>query len=96
MLIVFRIAEKDYRGTSALEIVRKLESDAADYPSRGGAIREFLSWSLNRLGNQISPRDTDLSERIEEEALALNYLYLRDEYGAGKLIITGQNSNGLG
>lgn len=90
MLIVFRTEKKDYRGCSALEIVRRLESDAADYQHRGQSIKQFLSWSLERLSNLIPPRETDLSERLEDEALALNYLYLRDEYGAGELFVKHQ------
>jgi hypothetical protein len=90
MLIVFRTEEKDYCGKSALEVVRKLESDAADYPRRGHSIRQFLSWSLERLSNFIPPREIDLSDRIEDEALALNYLYLRDEYGAGEFLTNAE------
>lgn len=86
MLIVFRTNEKDYCGGSASEVVRKLESEAAEYPHRGQSIRWFLSWSLERLSNFIPPRDLELSDRMEDEALALNYLYLRDEYGAGELL----------
>ena len=86
-MIVFRTGEKEYRGVSAVEIVRALEADAMDYPHRGQSIRHFLNWSLARLVELIPPRETDLSDRIEDEELALNYLFLRDEYGAGKLFI---------
>lgn len=85
-MMVFRTEKKDYRGSSALEIVHALERDTRDYPHRGQSIRRFLSWSLARLGNAIPPREMAVSDRIEEEALALNYLYLRDEYGAGKFL----------
>ena len=81
MMIVFRTEEKNYCGSSALEIVRALESDSQNYPYRGQSLRHFLSWSLGRLGNCIPPREIDLSDRMEDEALALNYLCLRDEYG---------------
>ena len=57
-----------------------------DYPNQGQSIRQFLSWSLRRLCNRLPPRDTDLSDRMKDEELALHYLYLRDEYGAGKLL----------
>lgn len=83
--LIFRAGEKDYGGNCALEVVRKLETDVADYPSRGQSIRCFLSWSLNRLSSYIPPREMHLSDRMEDEELALHYLYLRDEYGAGKL-----------
>jgi hypothetical protein len=84
--MIFRFKEKDYTGTSALEIVRKIEMDTKDYPFRGQPIRQFLLWSLNRLGNYLPPRELDLSTRLEDETLALSYLHLCDEYGAGKII----------
>lgn len=84
--LIFRTEKKDYCGKNALEIVRAMESDANDYPFRGQAIRQFLRWSVGRSGNHLPPREMDLSDRMEDEALALNYLYLRDEYGAGKLL----------
>lgn len=89
-MMIFRTEEKEYRGSSALEIVRALETDTRNYPYRGQSIRRFLNWSLKRLGSFIPPREMDLSDRIEDEALALNYLYLRDEYGAGKLLTGAQ------
>lgn len=69
-----------------MEVVRKLESEAADYVYRGQSLRCFLHWSLNRLSNYIPPRDLHLSDQLEEEELALHYLYLRDEYEAGELL----------
>jgi hypothetical protein len=86
MMMVFRTEGKDYCGATAIEIVRALETDTRNYTQRGQSLRKFLSWSLGRLGNHIPPREMDLSDRMEDEALALNYLYLRDEYGAGKLL----------
>jgi len=85
--MTFQFKGKKYRGASALDIIRALESDAEDYPDRGQSVRKFLLWSLERLGNRLPPRDLDLSSRLEDDALALSYLYLRDEYGAGKLLI---------
>lgn len=79
---------------SALDIVRALESDAEDYPHRGQSVRQFLLWSLERQGNRLPPRDLDLSDRMEDDALALSYLYLRDEYGAGKLTVGAKNGTG--
>lgn len=83
--MIFRTEEKNYCGVSALEIVREMELNAADYPHRGQSLRHFLSWSLDRLSCYIPPREMDLSDRMREEELALHYLCLRDEYGAGKL-----------
>lgn len=90
-MMVFRTEEKNYCGSSALEIVRALERDTRNYPHRGQSVRRFLSWSLAHLADRLPPREMDLSDRMEDEALALNYLYLRDEYGAGKLLTNRQN-----
>ncbi len=85
-MLVFQVENRDYRGESALEIVWALQLDAADYPQTRRSVRQFLLWSLNRLGDRVHPREMDLSDSLEDETLALGYLYLRDEYGAGKLI----------
>jgi hypothetical protein len=85
--MIFLIDGKNYRGESALEIVQALEQDATDYPHRGRPIRQFMLWSLNQLGDRVPPRELDLSDRLEDEALALSYLCLRDEYDAGELIV---------
>ena len=90
-LITFEYDGKKYRGNSALEIVRALESDAAMYPRRGQSIRQFLVWSQEQLHDRLPARDQDISDRLEDDELALSYLYLRDEYGAGKLSITNAN-----
>jgi hypothetical protein len=86
-MMTFQFKGKKYRGASALDIVRALESDAENYGHRGQSVRQFLLWSLERLGSRLPPRDLDLSDRLEDDALALSYLYLRDEYDAGKLLI---------
>jgi hypothetical protein len=86
-MLIFQFKGKKYRGAAALDIIRALESDAEDYPHRGQSVRQFLLWSLERLGNRLPPRDLDLSDRLDDDALALSYLYLRDEYGAGKLLM---------
>ena len=90
--ILFRAGGKSYRGESAVEIVRSLERAAADYPYRGQSIRQFLRWSLGRLRDSVHPRELDLSDTLEDEALALNYLCLCDEYGAGELLLCHQDS----
>lgn len=86
-MMVFRVDKKDYCGCSALEIVRALESDTKEYPHRGQPVQKFLKWSLEALSKQIPPRDMHLSKRMKVEELALSYLCLRDEYGAGRLRI---------
>jgi hypothetical protein len=85
-MIIFRYRKKDYHGAFALEVVRKLESDTPEYPYGGQAIRRFLLWSLHRLDDKIPPREIDLSDCLKDEDLALSYLHLRDEYGAGTLL----------
>jgi len=86
-MMVFRVGKKDYGGSTALEIVLALESDTKEYPYRGQPVQKFLTWSLQSLSNQIPPRDMHLSKRMKVEELALSYLCLRDEYGAGQLLI---------
>jgi hypothetical protein len=90
--MIFLIDGKNYRGESALEIVQALEQDATDYPHHGRPIRQFMLWSLNQLDDRVPPRELDLSDRLEDEALALSYLYLRDEYGAGELFVDRPDS----
>jgi len=90
--MIFLTDGKNYRGESALEIVHSLEQDATDYPHRGRPIRQFMLWSLNQLGDRVPPRELDLSDRLEDEALALSYLCLRDEYGAGELFVDRPDS----
>jgi hypothetical protein len=85
-MLIFQFKGKKYQGASALDIVCSLELDAEDYPHCGQTIRQFLLWSLERLGDRLPPRDLDVSDQMEEDALALSYLYLRDEYGAGRLL----------
>ena len=86
--MIFRLNEKEVSGTSAVNVVRALEREDKEYRHRGGPIRQYLTWSLNRLGGSVPARDLDLSDRLEDEALALDYLLLLDEYGVGKMIGT--------
>ena len=86
-MLSFQFKGKVYRGDSALDIVRALERDAPHYPHRGQSIRKFLRWSLEHLCDSLPPRDLDLSDRLDADELALSYLYLRDEYGVGKLTV---------
>ena len=82
----FRIRRRIYRGASAVEVVRALERDAAGYPARGGSIRMFLHWALDELGGIVPPRELHLSATLADEELALSFLYLLDEYGAGEVL----------
>lgn len=93
-MLTFQAKEKNYRGRSAIDIVRALEADAEHYPHRGSSIRRFLQWSLERLNNRLPPRDLFLSERLDDDQLALSYLCLRDEYGAGVLSLENCQGDG--
>jgi len=84
--MIFRRQEKEFSGTTAVNVVRALERDDKEYKHCGGSIRQYLSWSLNQLGSRVSSRDLEVSDRLEDEALALGYLLLLDEYGMGELI----------
>ena len=93
--MIFTTKNKDYCGANALEIASSalMEADAKDYQLRGQSVRRFPGWSLRRPGNRLlPPRDADLSDHLQDEELALHYLCLRDEYGAGKVLTdTGEN-----
>ena len=83
-VMVFRAGGKEYRGSSALEIVRALRREDGD-TGGGRTLRQYLLNSLERLSDRIPLRELDVSDRLDEEMLALSYLYLRDEFGAGEL-----------
>ena len=84
--MIFRLRGKDVIGRSAIQVVRALERDDKEYCHYGGPIRQYLIWSLNQLRGTVPPRDLDLSERLEDETLALGYLLLLDEYGVGEIM----------
>ena len=84
-VMVFRAGGREYRGASALEIVQALRREAAGGDGAGQTLRQFLRDSLGRLGDRIPLRELDVSDRLGDEMLALSYLYLRDEFGAGEL-----------
>lgn len=84
--MIFRLQEKEVRGTSAVDVVRALEREDKEYRHCGGPIRQYLRWSLHQLRCSVPARDLDPSDRLEDEALAMDYLLLLDEYGVGKII----------
>lgn len=94
MTMIFQVGGKRYCGSSAVAVVRAMESDARDYPHAGQSIRQFVKWSLGRLRHRIPPREMNLSGRLDEETAALNYLCLRDEYDAGNLYINRDEGSG--
>jgi hypothetical protein len=84
-VMVFRAGGKEYRGSSALEIVQALRREAVGGDGAGTTLKQFLRDSLEQLSDRIPLRELDVSDRLDEEMLALSYLYLRDEFGAGEL-----------
>lgn len=89
--MIFRVRGKDISGESATAIVRELERAEKDYNAYGRRIREYLIWSLNQLNGSVPPRDVDLSDRLDDETLALGHLLLLDEYGIGELQISSDD-----
>jgi len=84
--MLFRTGDKEYRAASAVEIVRRLEQDAAGYLRPPGQLREFLRWSLAGWSDSLPTRELDLSDHLGDETLALSYLCLCAEYGLGELL----------
>jgi hypothetical protein len=80
----FRVDKKQYSGSSAVEIIKALQRDMMGERSQRLSLRQFLLWSLAQLDNQIPSRELDVSDKLSDEVVALNYLYLRDDYGAGR------------
>ena len=74
-----------YSRRSSLDIVHALQVDLLGGQRQHLSLREFLLWSMSQLRDQIPLRELDVSDKLSNETLALNYLYLRDEYGAGEL-----------
>jgi hypothetical protein len=84
--VIFRTCGKEYCGATAVEIVNAMREDASESaPQSDTPLPEFLLWSLAKHSNRIPLRELDVSNRLNDETLALNYLYLRAEYGLGEL-----------
>ena len=83
--MLFKVGERVYLAETALEIVNALKVEALNGRSDSVNLREFLQLSFSQLSDRIPLRELDVSERLDEELLALGYLYLRDEYGVGEL-----------
>jgi hypothetical protein len=83
--MIFWIEAKQYGGASAVEIVREMEQDAAEYPRKGGAVRDFIAWSLLGLSDRLPPRELAVSDKVNDETLALSFLCLLDQYKLGEL-----------
>lgn len=88
--MIFIYNHKKYIGKSAVRIVRAVESDAAEYESKGSAIRDFLVWSLERMTDRIPERELDVSPKLSDEAIAFNYLCLLDNFEIADFYDTSQ------
>ena len=84
--MIFRVGKREYLGASALEIIDALQLDLMGEQHQHLSLRQFLLWSMAQLVDRIPLRELDVSDKLSDEMLALNYLYLRDEYGAGELL----------
>ena len=82
--MIFWMDSTSYAGSSAIEIIRKIERDTTEYILEG-TVRDFIAWSLLRLSDQLPLRELALSDRVTDETLALSYLCLLDQYGLGEL-----------
>ena len=89
--MLFRVGDKEYSGESALDIIHALQLDVRH--EQNMTLREFLLWSMSQLSDCIPLRELDVSDKLSNEMLALHYLYLRDEYGAGELSGLPENSH---
>jgi hypothetical protein len=83
--MIFSMDARQYGGVSAVEIVRALERDAAEYRQKGGAVRDFIAWLLLRFSDHLPPRELAVSDKVSDETLALSFLYLLDQYELGEL-----------
>ncbi|MBD0373923.1 MAG: hypothetical protein ICV60_24145 [Pyrinomonadaceae bacterium] len=83
--MVFRTNGKEYCGESALEIVNSLSEEAARALDKQLSVREFMLRSLSDLRDRIPVQRLNANAGLDDELMALSYLYLRDEYGAGEL-----------
>lgn len=86
----FRIGGTEYDGASALDIVEAMRRDAALAGRECATTRDFLHRAHAGLGERVPARELDVSDRLCDETLALNYLYLCDEYGVGELSVTSR------
>ena len=84
--MIFRYRGKEFKGVSWIDVVRSLERNDKEYRACGGPIRQYLTWSLSQLRGTVPPRDIHLSDRLEDETLALGHLLLLDEYGVGEIV----------
>jgi hypothetical protein len=81
----FRINGTEYTGASALDIVEAMRRDTAREGRGRSSPREFLRRAHADLRDRVPARELYVSERLDDDTLALNFLCLCDEYGVGEL-----------
>lgn len=91
--MIFICDNKKYVGKTAVRIVRAVEGDTAEYANKGGSIRDFLVWSLERMADRIPLRELDVSPNLADETITFNYLCLLDNYEIGTLYDTRPSSS---
>ena len=85
----FLFEDRAYEGETALEVVNALKIDLLGERASRFSLRQFLLWSLLHLSDRLPLRELDVSDRLSDETVALNYLYLRHEYNAGEIVDSG-------
>jgi len=81
--MLFITKTRQFKGNSAVEIVRKMQSDAVEYGGHSKVIRDFLIWSLERMANEIPQRELDVSPDLDDETNSYNFLCLLDNFKLG-------------
>ena len=87
----FRIDGTEYDGASPLDIVEAMRREATRKGRACPTPREFLRRAHAELGERVPARELDVSDRLSDDTLALNYLCLCDEYGVGELVDAPQS-----
>lgn len=82
----FLIGDRAYEGECALEVVNALKMDLLRERARRFSLRQFLLWSLLHLSDRVPLCELDVSDRLSDERVALNYLYLRHAHNAGEIV----------
>jgi hypothetical protein len=83
--MIFRMGSTLYAGSSAIEIIRKIERDTTECLQEERTVRDFIAWSLLKLSDKLPLRELAVSDKVTDETLALSYLCLLDQYGLGEL-----------
>jgi hypothetical protein len=86
--MIFIHEGKEYNGTTAVEVLRKMQRDGRLRTEQCGSVRQFVSRSLENLADRIHLRELDTGAHLSDEALAFSYLCLLDEYAVGRLYVS--------